>query len=83
MKLKNNITNQEKFNQIISNVIAEMDIEDKEIFEETEEKENNKETANNENNEKNESKLKDQKDNDQTIDADISTVDDLIRKRCV
>ena len=57
-----------------------MDIEDKEIFEETEEKENNRETANNENNEKNESKLKDQKDNDQTIDADISTPNDLSEK---
>ena len=61
MNLRKNITNQEKFNQIISSVIAEMDIEDKEIFEDTEEKENSKETANNESNEKNESKLKDQK----------------------
>ena len=79
-ELKKNIANQEKFNQIISSVIADMDIEDKEIFEDTEEKENNKETANNESNEKNESKLKDQKSEDQTIDADIATVDDLSEK---
>ena len=78
--LRNNITNQAKFNKIISDVISKMDIEDKEIFEETEEKENSRETANNENNEKNESKLKDQKDNDQTIDADISTPNDLSEK---
>ena len=37
-ELKKNIANQEKFNQIISGVIADMDIEDKEIFEDTEEK---------------------------------------------
>ena len=78
--LRNNITNQAKFNKIISDVISKMDIEDKEIFEETEEKENSRETANNENNEKNESKLKDQKDNDQVIDADISTPNDLSEK---
>ena len=78
--LRNNITNQAKFNKIISDVISKMDIEDKEIFEDTEEKENSRETANNENNEKNESKLKDQKDNDQVIDADISTPNDLSEK---
>ncbi len=78
--LRKNITNQGKFNKIISDVISKMDIEDKEIFEETEEKENSRETANNENNEKNESKLKDQKDNEQAIDADISTPNDLSEK---
>ena len=79
-ELKKSITNQAKFNKIISNVISKLDIEDKEIFEETEEKEDNRETASNENNEKNESKFKDQKDNDQAIDADIPTPNDLSEK---
>ena len=79
-ELKKNITNQSKFNEIISSVISKMDIEDKEIFEESEEKENKKETASNENNDQSENKLKDQKDNDQAIDADISTLNDLSEK---
>ena len=79
-ELKKSITNQAKFNKIISNLISKLDIEDKEIFEETEEKEDNRETASNESSEKNESKLKDQKDNDQVVDADISTPNDLSEK---
>ena len=79
-ELKKSITNQAKFNKIISNAISKLDIEDKEIFEETEEKEDKRETASNESNEKNESKLKDQKDNDQVVDADISTPNDLSEK---
>ncbi len=79
-ELKKSITNQAKFNKIISNAISKLDIEDKEIFEETEEKEDNRETASNESNQKNESKLKDQKDNDQAIDADMSTPNDLSEK---
>ena len=79
-ELKKSITNQAKFNKIISNAISKLDIEDKEIFEETEEKEDNRETASNESSEKNESKLKDQKDNDQAIDADMSTPNDLSEK---
>ena len=78
--LKKSITNQSKFNKIISNLISEMDIEDKEIFEETEEKESNRETANNESNDKNESIFKDQNDNDQSMDSDISTINDLSEK---
>ena len=37
--LKRNIKNQKKFNQIISRIISKMDIEEKEIFEDTSEKE--------------------------------------------
>ena len=79
-ELKRSIPNQAKFNEIISSVIAKIDIEDKEIFEETEEKENKREMSNNDKNEQNENKLKDQKNNDQTIDADISTLNDLSEK---
>ena len=38
------MNNQKKFNEIISSVIQQMDIEDKEILD-TEEKDNNKEPA--------------------------------------
>ena len=79
-KLKNNLKDQEKFNQIVSKIISEMDIEDKEIYEDASEQEKEKESLNNQQDEKNKSKLQDKKENKEFLDVDLSAVEELSEK---
>jgi len=79
-KLRNNLKDQEKFNQIVSKIISEMDIEDKEIYEDASEQEKEKESLNNQQDEKNKSKLQDKKENKEFLDVDLSAVEELSEK---
>ena len=78
--LKNNIKNQEKFNQVISNIISKMNIEEKEIFEDTPEQEKKKDSLNSQQESENNSKLQDQKEDKELLDVDLSTVDEISDK---
>ncbi len=77
MKLKNNLKNQEKFNEIVSKIISKMDIEDREIAEDTSEKEKKKESLDNQQREQNEGKLQDKKENKEFLDVDLSGVEEI------
>jgi len=73
--LKSNLNNQQKFNELISQIISKMDIDKKEIFEETPEPEKEKEQLNNQQQE-NDSKLKDEKENNKFSESDALNLDD-------
>ena len=73
--LKSNLNNQQKFNELISQIISKMDIDEKEIFEETPEPEKEKEQLNNQQQE-NDSKLKDEKENNKFSESDALNLDD-------
>ena len=66
-KLKKNLRDQQKFNQIVSKIISEMDIEDKEIFEDTSDKEKEKDSLNNQQSEQNKSSLQDKKEENERV----------------
>tara|TARA_B100000029_G_scaffold162565_1_gene158610 strand:+ start:3385 stop:5160 length:1776 start_codon:yes stop_codon:yes gene_type:complete len=78
--LKKNLRNQEKFNQIISKIISKMDIEDREIHEETSEKEKEKEPLGNQEQKESQSKLQSEKENNESLDIDLSDVEKLSEK---
>ena len=78
--LKENLRNQEKFNQIISKIISKMDIEDKEIYEDTSEKEKETEPLSNQQQEESQSKLQSQKENSEFLDVDLSNIEELTEK---
>ncbi len=78
--LKKNLKNQEQFNQIVSKIISKMNIEDKEIYEDTEEKDKEKEPLKNQQQEENKSKLQSEKENSESLDVDISNVEELSEK---
>tara|TARA_Y100001970_G_C14230103_1_gene858050 strand:+ start:95 stop:1870 length:1776 start_codon:yes stop_codon:yes gene_type:complete len=80
-KLEKNLKNQEKFNQIISTVISKMDIEDKEIYEDTSEKEKETEKLGNQQQEESQSKLQSEKENSDFLDIDISNTEELSEKK--
>ncbi len=75
--LKNNIKNQEEFNQIVSKIISEMDIEDKETKEDTSEIENDKNHTDNQQKQDSDSKIFEDKENDNLIDVELSNVEQL------
>ena len=79
--LKKNLRNQEKFNQIIGKIISKMNIEDKEIYEDTSEKEKEKEPLSNQQQEESQSKLQSEKENSETLDVDISNVEELSEEK--
>ena len=78
--LKENILNQNKFNQVVSQIITKMNIEEKEILEDVAEQEKEKEPVNNDQNHENKSKLQDKKENNEFLDVDISNIDELSEK---
>ena len=78
--LKENLRNQEKFNQIIAKIISKMDIEDKEIYEETSEKEKEKDPLSNQKQDESQSKLQSEKENSEFLDIDVSNTEDLAEK---
>ena len=78
--LKKNLRNQEKFNQIISKIISRMDVEDKEIYEDTSEKEKETESLNNQQQEESQSKLQSEKENKEFLDVDISNIEEPSEK---
>ena len=79
-KLKENLKNQGKFNQIISQIISKMDIEEKEIYEDSSEKEKETKTSNNQEQEKNQSKLQSEKEKSEFLDIDLANVDEALEK---
>ena len=78
--LKNNLQNQDRFNKIISKIITNMDIEEKELYEETPEQNKEKEPLDNKQKDENESKLKDEKENKEFLDSDFSSIEDPSEK---
>ena len=80
MELKNNLKDQEKFNEIVSKIISKMNIEDKEIHEDTSEKEKEKESLDNRQQEQNENKLQDKKENEEFLDVDLSGLEEMSKK---
>ncbi len=79
--LKNNLKNQDKFNEIISKIISKMNIEEKEAYEDTEEQEKDKESLNSDaHDKKNESTLKDDKENSEFENSDISSLEGTSEK---
>ena len=78
--LKENLRNQEKFNQIISKIISKMDIEDKEIYEDTSEKEKETKPLSNQQQEESQSKLQSEKENNEFLDVDLSNIEELSEK---
>tara|TARA_B100001029_G_C15060355_1_gene457883 strand:- start:1879 stop:3654 length:1776 start_codon:yes stop_codon:yes gene_type:complete len=78
--LRKSLKNQEQFNQIVSKIISKMNIEDKEIYEDTDEKEKEKEPLKNHQQEENKSKLQSEKENNESLDIDISNLEELSEK---
>ncbi len=78
--LKENLKNQKKFNEIISKIISKMDIEDKEIYEDTSEKEKKTEPLNNQQQEESQSKLQSEKENKEFLDVDVSNIEEPSEK---
>ena len=76
--LKVNLNNQKRFNEIVSKIISKMDIEDKEIYEETSEK--NKEPQRTQQQEETKSKKQDQDENKELQNIDIVNIDDSPEK---
>ncbi len=76
--LNGNLKNQEKFNQIVSGIIAKMNMDDKEIFEDNLEKE--KEPLNTEQQNESESKLQDKQEDNDLLNVDISNTEELSEK---
>ena len=78
--LKNNLKNQDKFNKIISKIISKMNIEEKEAYEDTKEQEKDKDSLNSDAHDKNESTLKDDKENSEFENSDISSLESASEK---
>ncbi len=78
-KIKKNLKNQRKFNEIIASMLSKMDIEDKEIYEETSEKDKKNEPLNKQQDES-KSTLQDQKESKEFSDINLSSVEELNKK---
>ena len=79
-KINQSITNQGKFNKVISTIISNMDIEDKEVHEDISEQNKEKDPLNKSENQKNEAKSQSEKEDNQTLDVNLSSVKDLSRE---
>ena len=79
--LKKNLYNQEKFNDIISKTISQMNIDDKEIYEDTSEKEREKDPLNNQENHEQGDKAQSQKENSEFLDIDVSSLDEFSEQK--
>ena len=79
-KINQSINNQGKFNKVISTIISNMDIEDKEVHEDISEQNKEKDPLNKLENQKNEAKSQSEKEDNQTLDVNLSSVKDLSRE---
>ena len=75
--LKSNIKNQTKFNEIISKIISRMNIEEKEIYEDTSDQEKKKESLSNQKENENKSQIQDKQDDKEVLDDNISNIEEL------
>tara|TARA_A100001011_G_C14321325_1_gene850828 strand:- start:4744 stop:6516 length:1773 start_codon:yes stop_codon:yes gene_type:complete len=76
-ELKNSITNQAKFNKIISKIISSMNIDEKEIYEDTSDKKKEKESINNNEENENRNQLQEKQDGNEVLDNNVLNVEEL------
>ena len=78
--LKENLKYQDKFNEIISKIVSKMNLEDKEVREDTLEKEKDKEPLQNQDSLEEQNKHQADKENNEFLDVDISNSEELNEK---
>mgnify|MGYP001178553728 CR=1 FL=1 len=78
--LKNYLKNQEKFNQLVSQILSNMDIEDKEIYEDSADKDKQDDSLKKQELQNDESKSKNKDENDEFLNIDASKIEDSIEK---
>ena len=76
-ELKNSITNQAKFNKIISKIISSMNIDEKEIYEDTSDKKKEKESINNNEENENRNQLQEKQEGNEVLDNNVLNVEEL------
>ena len=78
--LKISLRNQKKFNQVVGEIINKMNIDEKEIYEDTSEKDKQNEPLSNREQDQSKSKLQSEKENTENLDIDFSNVEELSDK---
>ena len=78
--LKISLRNQKKFNQVVGEIINRMNIDEKEIYEDTSEKDKQNEPLSNREQDQSKSKLQSEKENTENLDIDFSNVEELSDK---